>query len=387
MTSSNIENIDLLILGQAKNSQTERLEKFFKNKFKKIIVISFSSIFTQNAKILLKKYVNERLLSLEELTVKYANNKNEIFILVNFFKLFIQINKALKNKKIKIAIGIALFSCVVCFYLKIRGNLSKYIYFCLDYYKPNDKIINKIYVFFTYTLDWLVAFYSYKIWSISYRLARLRNPLNLNKSLIVPNGCIKNNNTKNYNFSSKKIVFVGTISDNQALLQLCEIVKKLNKNYGVTLDIIGSGPYEKNIERKVLKLKLGNIVKFHGFINSDNQMNLLIQDAAICFCVWTNSKDDNSSLADPGKPKLYTSQNRPMIISNNVYISKFIKKFNAGLVTNPTKKEMYNALNSFFSSLSNRKKILKNVKIIKKMWSSEKILKRAYKNIYIRKNN
>jgi len=290
-------------------------------------------------------------------------------------------SKFSSNKKIKIAIGIALFSSAICFYLKIRRRLNKYIYFCLDYYKPNNRIINKIYVFFTHLLDVIVAYYSNKIWSISYRLAKLRNPSNLNRSLIVPNGCVKNNKTKNYNFSSKKIVFAGTISENQALLQLCEILKKLNRRLGVTLDIVGSGPYKGLIEKKVLQLKLGNIVKFHGFIESNDELNLIIQNAAICFSVWTKAIDDNSSLADPGKPKLYTSQNRPMIISENVYISKFIKKFDAGLVVNSTKKEMYKALKVFFSSKSRRKKILKNVEIIKKMWESEKILNRAFNNI------
>jgi|694.fasta_scaffold48810_2 glycosyltransferase involved in cell wall biosynthesis len=381
MKSYNIENIDLLILGQEKNSQTERLENFFKSKFNKIIVISFSNIFEEKAKISLKKYVNDKIVSVDEFAIKYVNNKNEIFILINFFQLFIQINRILKNKKIKIAIGIALFSSAICFYLKIRRRLNKYIYFCLDYYKPNNRIINKIYVFFTHLLDVIVAYYSNKIWSISYRLAKLRNPSNLNRSLIVPNGCVKNNKTKNYNFSSKKIVFVGTISENQALLQLCEILKKLNRRLGVTLDIVGSGPYKGLIEKKVLQLKLGNIVKFHGFIESNDELNLIIQNAAICFSVWTKAIDDNSSLADPGKPKLYTSQNRPMIISENVYISKFIKKFDAGLVVNSTKKEMYKALKVFFSSKSRRKKILKNVEIIKKMWESEKILNRAFNNI------
>jgi glycosyltransferase involved in cell wall biosynthesis len=381
MKSYNIENIDLLILGQEKNSQTERLENFFKSKFNKIIVISFSNIFEEKAKISLKKYVNDKIVSVDEFAIKYVNNKNEIFILINFFQLFIQINRILKNKKIKIAIGIALFSSAICFYLKIRRRLNKYIYFCLDYYKPNNRIINKIYVFFTHLLDVIVAYYSNKIWSISYRLAKLRNPSNLNRSLIVPNGCVKNNKTKNYNFSSKKIVFAGTISENQALLQLCEILKKLNRRLGVTLDIVGSGPYKGLIEKKVLQLKLGNIVKFHGFIESNDELNLIIQNAAICFSVWTKAIDDNSSLADPGKPKLYTSQNRPMIISENVYISKFIKKFDAGLVVNSTKKEMYKALKVFFSSKSRRKKILKNVEIIKKMWESEKILNRAFNNI------
>jgi glycosyltransferase involved in cell wall biosynthesis len=383
MKSYNIENIDLLILGQEKNSQTERLENFFKSKFNKIIVISFSNIFEEKAKISLKKYVNDKIVSVDEFAIKYVNNKNEIFILINFFQLFIQINRILKNKKIKIAIGIALFSSAICFYLKIRRRLNKYIYFCLDYYKPNNRIINKIYVFFTHLLDVIVASYSNKIWSISYRLAKLRNPSNLNRSLIVPNGCVKNNKTKNYNFSSKKIVFVGTISENQALFQLCEILKKLNRRLGVTLDIVGSGPYKGLIEKKVLQLKLGNIVKFHGFIESNDELNLIIQNAAICFSVWTKAIDDNSSLADPGKPKLYTSQNRPMIISENVYISKFIKKFNAGLVIEPTKKNIYNTLKFFFSSINYRKKIIKNVEIIKKMWDSEKILKRAYKNMRV----
>jgi glycosyltransferase involved in cell wall biosynthesis len=381
MNAYNINNIDLLILGQIKNSQTERLENFFKNKFNKIYIVGFSNIFNMDGKILQKIYLNKKLIFTKEFSIKYKEIKNEIDILINFLKLFITLKKILKKKKINIAIGIALFSSLVCCYFKIKKNINKYVYFCLDYYISNKKIFNKIYVILTHLIDSFVFFYSSKIWSISYRLAKLRNTSDLNKSLIVPNGCIKNNLTKPYNFSSRKIVFVGTISKNHALIELCEIMKKLNKNFGVKLEIVGSGPYINVIKNKIIQLKLEKIVKLHGFIESDNRVNQIIQNASICFCVWTSTIDDNSNIADPGKPKLYTSQNRPMIISNNVYISKFVKKFNAGLVVNSNKKEIYNALKIFFSSYNNRKKIFKNLKFIKKMWDTKKILNRAYNNL------
>ena len=60
MTSSDIENIDLLILGQAYNSQTERMEFFFKNKFNKVCIISFTNIFSKNGEIFLRKYSNKK---------------------------------------------------------------------------------------------------------------------------------------------------------------------------------------------------------------------------------------------------------------------------------------------------------------------------------------
>lgn len=378
------ENVDLLILGQEKNSQTERLEFFFKKKFNKIIVIAFSSIFKKNGKILLTKYTNQKLTFSNEYTIKYLNNVNEIFIIINFFRLFIKIINLLKKKKINMAIGIALFSSTICFYLKIKGSLNKYIYYCLDYYNSNNKIINKLYVLITRILDKIVTFYSYKIWSISYRLAKIRKFSCINKSLIVPNGCANNIIRNKYNILSKKIVFVGTISHNHALAQLLEVLRKLNETLGVNLEIIGSGPYENKIKTQIAELNLKNIVKLHGFIKSDNKVNKIVQNAAICYCVWTNSIDDNSSLADPGKPKLYTSLNRPMIISDNVYISKFIRKFNAGIVIKPTTNDIFNSLDKFFRSKKYRKSILKNIHIIKKMWNSNKILNRAYNNINIK---
>ena len=70
-----------------------------------------------------------------------------------------------------------------------------------------------------------------------------------------------------------------------------------------------------------------------------------------------------------------------MIISDNVYISKFIKKFNAGIVIKSKKDEIFNSLNKFFRSLKKRQEIHKNIHIIKKLWDSNKILNKAYLSI------
>jgi glycosyltransferase involved in cell wall biosynthesis len=379
--TNNIEKFDLLILGQASNSQTERLEIFFKNKFNKICIICFNNIFNKNGEIFLRKYTNNKLVYSKKYSTKYKIIYNEVDVLINFCKLFFKIIKILQNKRFNIAIGIALFSSIVCLYLKIKRNLKKYVYFCLDYYLPNNKLINKIFIKLFNILDKLIAYYAFKVWSISYRLAKLRNFSNLNKNLIIPNGCFSNIKTKPYDFSSKKIVFVGTISDNHALPQLLEVLEKLNKSFGVNLEIIGSGPKNNEIKKKIMQLNLCKIVKFHGFIKSNNKINKIIQSAAICYSVWTNSVEDNSNLADPGKPKLYTSLDRPMIISDNVYISKFIKKFNAGIVIKPKKEEIFYYLDKFFRSIKKKKEILKNIHIIKKMWDTNKILNKAFLNI------
>ena len=74
----NINNIDLLILGQIKNSQTERLENFFKNKFNKIYIVGFSNIFNMDGKILQKIYLNKKLIFTKEFSIKYKEIKNEM---------------------------------------------------------------------------------------------------------------------------------------------------------------------------------------------------------------------------------------------------------------------------------------------------------------------
>jgi REP element-mobilizing transposase RayT len=179
------------------------------------------------------------------------------------------------------------------------------------------------------------------------------------------------------------IHFIWTLpNDDQNYSKRVGKIKVLfTKSLGVNLEIIGSGPNDNEIKKKITQLNLGKIVKFHGFIKSNYKVNKIIQSAAICYSVWTNSLEDNSSLADPGKPKLYTSLDRPMIISDNVYISKFIKKFNAGIVIKSKKEEIFYSLDKFFRSIKKREEILKNIHIIKKMWDTNKILNKAYLSI------
>ena len=109
MNAYNINNIDLLILGQIKNSQTERLENFFKNKFNKIYIVGFSNIFNMDGKILQKIYLNKKLIFTKEFSIKYKEIKNEIDILINFLKLFITLKKILKKKKLILLLVLLFF--------------------------------------------------------------------------------------------------------------------------------------------------------------------------------------------------------------------------------------------------------------------------------------
>ena len=64
-----------------------------------------------------------------------------------------------------------------------------------------------------------------------------------------------------------KIATVGTLNAQKGMQYLIQSMPKVLKEFpGVSLEIIGSGPYKRKLEKMVKKLKLGKCIKFAGFL-------------------------------------------------------------------------------------------------------------------------
>ena len=140
-------NENLLIIGQSKTSQTERLTNFYKKKYSYLLSISFESIFKKNLEIRVNEYTYGNIIHSYKTILNNSKPKNELFILFNFIKLFFKIILIILNnkKKFQISIGIALFSAAICMITKVFKKTDKFVYFFLDYYEPTGGIVNFIY--------------------------------------------------------------------------------------------------------------------------------------------------------------------------------------------------------------------------------------------------
>lgn len=77
---------------------------------------------------------------------------------------------------------------------------------------------------------------------------------------------LKVQNSKKFYLKKKKLLYVGGLTQHKGIHILLEAISKLPPEYKkkVILDIVGSGPYEKNLLELINKLRLGEIVYIRG---------------------------------------------------------------------------------------------------------------------------
>jgi len=133
---------------------------------------------------------------------------------------------------------------------------------------------------------------------------------------------VKKFKEKNY------FVYYGRVSDEKGLGDLIEAVKQLKENAILGdnyLEIVGKGPAEESLKRKVAELKLGNQVRFRGF-KKGKELYGLVQ--ASKFMVLPSTWYDNSPLVISESQLL----GKPVLISDAGGSKEMIKDGETGLV-------------------------------------------------------
>jgi glycosyltransferase involved in cell wall biosynthesis len=147
---------------------------------------------------------------------------------------------------------------------------------------------------------------------------------------------ISNDNIKKNN-KILRIVFIGVVNPNQCLDELAEAIKIRSEYFTnkIHVHIIGDGPYLSVLKSNLVKRKVINFFTIHGYLDL-NKTSKIISSADYGYAVFPSCKSNHSLNAEPGKIKMYYIFNIPCLISNNIYLSKLIKKYECGEVLNGT---------------------------------------------------
>ena len=376
-----------LIIGQANNSEAEKLKEYLIRKNENFYLISFQSFLNFKNQIFFEKFLNGQK---HTSSYKYFLVKNNyiLFTLFNFISLYFSLFYIIVFKekaRSEITIGVSLFSSFLAYALKKLSITKNFIYYSLDFYQNKTRdIFLKFYLFLFVKIDVVLYKNSIKTWNSSIRIDKLRKnqKLHLNKSLVVTNGFFKDYfSLEKYKYDSKNIVFVGTLSENQSIDVLLNLMPKIHEKFGIKLDIIGDGPFKNNLKTITKKLKIEEKVIFHGFIESEKKMCEIISRAVLCYCVYKGNFNDNSLIASPGKLALYNAVGIPSIISSHTFLSKYHKRFNSGLITSSDPEDIFKKISYFMSDKNLRIKIQKNLESIRPIWFTERRYKKAFNSI------
>jgi len=316
----------------------------FDKNFEKITLLGVNVIY-----LLYNRNKLLRLLSFISMAIKlsYKNNYNWIFIV-----------------RFKLVFLVGLFSRGEKKLIDIRtGDLSTNIFI--------RKIRNLLTRISTIPFD--------KIMTLSESLKSLLN-LPDNKNFVVPLGApIFSNSIKK--FDEFRLLYVGTFNKRRIEDTILG-VKKFYTEYGskirIKYDIIGFGNNEDNLKKLIIKLKMNDVIIFHGRKNH-NQLDEFFNKANIGVCYVPITEffyvQPSTKIFEYAMSGLYTIATKTK--ENKMYIS-----YDNGVLCDDNPDEFYEALVKIF----HKKKYIdyKKVKSSLKDFNWESIVKNKLKPILIK---
>jgi glycosyltransferase involved in cell wall biosynthesis len=360
-----MNNKSFLISGHADFGRLETLRDYLLlKKVKFLVVLYFNLAFSNNSRSRIEVYENGRIkINFTIFNYIFKNNSKYKYILIfyTYFTYFFSIIKIyfiIKKKNIDFYIGIGTliaFLTRIIFFVTSKKN-SKFIFYCIDYFDRFNYLDDFLKIkFFINYLEQKIQFYLLKksdfIWEISKAISIARNKsINIsikkelnrhifNKRFIIPLGysitLLKKISSINIENKNKllKIVFIGVINPNQCLDELAEAIKIRSEFFinKIHIHVIGDGPYLSGFKSNLIKKKITNFFSIHGYLDL-SKTSKIISGADYGYAIFPSFKGNHSLNAEPGKIKMYYIFNKPCIISNNIYLSKLIKRYKSGIV-------------------------------------------------------
>ena len=238
--------------------------------------------------------------------------------------------------------------------LKKLGMVEKVFFYTIDYIplRFKNRFLNGVY-------HWIDSFcikYCDKVWNLSERMMIEREKKEVSskyreKQITVPVGT--NLNIKICPFEDidrYTLAFMGHLREGQGLDFLIDLFPEIvSKFYEAKLLIIGTGPLEDSLKKKVSKLGLSGHVKFSGYIEKHEEVEKMLSKCAVGIALYEDNDITYTRYADPGKPKAYMAAGLPVVITNVPAIANEIDKNKAGIAVRYKKKDAVRAIINILS--------------------------------------
>lgn len=390
---NNLAELNIMVSGLAFTSRTETLENYLKGKAKSLSVILISSCFLKDNLSSCRTYekgVFRNEFSIPNFRIKnYKWYRQPLIVLVfimNWASIFFATLRL--KKKFDLFIGISHSFSLIGIFLKKIGLVRKVVYYCIDYYIPEDKKnFNSYFVRIINVIEGFIARNADYIWDISSNIPEYREKIGRIKkgsynNVIVPLGYSNHlrATTSIKEFNRWDIGFIGTITPNQGLQLLVEAMPSVIERFPqMKVKIIGHGPFSNELRQMVSEKGLDSYFIFFGFIKEEDKALDILRQCAVGVALWSDSVENkNIMCADPGKTKLYALCGLPIIVTR-CSISDEIKDKEAGVVVDYEVCSLKDGITYIMEDHERLKKIRENSFHLGEMYISDTIFDNAFK--------
>jgi len=222
--------------------------------------------------------------------------------------------------------------------LRQLGQVRTVVYGCIDYAirRFESSILNHIY----FTTDKVAATYSDMVWNLSPKMHERRLEIfgqqhPLAPALVVPTGGDFEHIQRipEDQVNPFRLVYMGHLRPYQGVELAIDTVAHLVGEFPeITLDIVGGGELLPDLQARVQRLNLSNRVRFHGFIQSHEEVEKRLTHMGIGLALYQPDSKSFTYFADPNKPQIYMACGLPVLITDVAISSGEICKQGAGLL-------------------------------------------------------
>jgi glycosyltransferase involved in cell wall biosynthesis len=243
---------------------------------------------------------------------------------------------AQQKKKTDIFIAIDNLNAFTAILLKWFGKVDSVVYYIIDHTPRRFK--NPVFNWFYEMLDGFACRHSDYIWSLSKRIAEVKNKkfrLKGLNNLVVPVGVELDKVDKftiDEKVSKKTMVLMSMLDATKGVQLMIDSMRDIIKEVPrASLLIIGTGPYEPELKKQTKGLDLEEHVKFLGLMDHDSLFKF-IPHHRIGLAPYIDDKNNYSWYADPTKPKEYLGCGLPLVITDVPWIAQEVEKRPMGVV-------------------------------------------------------
>jgi glycosyltransferase involved in cell wall biosynthesis len=172
-------------------------------------------------------------------------------------------------------------------------------------------------------------------------------------SYIVPMGSwmLRTPKTSADAWQRRRIVYLGHLVPRQGVGTMIEAIALLNRRgFRVTADVIGRGPEEGALQRQVEQNSLGDMVRFHGFIEDHRQVEAVLAECSVGVAPYLTDVASFTQFADPGKLKAYLGAGLPIVLTPVPPIAKELAESGAALLVESSPESLASGIEAVLSS-------------------------------------
>jgi glycosyltransferase involved in cell wall biosynthesis len=130
-----------------------------------------------------------------------------------------------------------------------------------------------------------------------------------------------------------RLLFVGRLVERKGVRYLLDAVARARRQTDVRLDVVGEGPIRPALERHAATVGLGDAVRFHGFVSSDQLVRRYAQCNAFVLPAVVDEKGDIEGLGVVIIEAL--AYGRPVVASGAGGITDIVEHERTGLLVPP----------------------------------------------------